>query len=64
MILFCCEMVEWVYKGMFNKHWKKEDFVRTVCYRAAAASKILPNAPSSITAKAAHLGNVPWNEHW
>ena len=64
MVLFCCEAVEWVHNGMFGKTWEKEHYIRTSCYRAAAASCMVPEAPSSVNANAILLGKVPWEEHW
>jgi len=64
MVLFCSEMSGWVYTKMFDKPWKQADYVRTSCFRAPSASCVIPNAPSSINAKAVHVQDVPWEEHW
>ena len=63
-MLFCAEAVDWVTSGMFGKPWKKAEYVRTDCFRAAAASCAVPSAPSSVNAKAVLLGGVPWEEQW
>ena len=64
MVLFCAEAVEWVTSGMFGKPWKKAEYLRTDCFRAAAASCAVPSAPSRVNAKAVLLGGVPWEEQW
>ena len=64
MVLFCAEAVEWVYSSMFGKPWKKEEYLKTDCFRAAAASCAMPSAPSSVNTKAVLLGGVPWEKQW
>ena len=64
MVLFCAEAVDWVTSGLFGKPWKKAEYVRTDCFRAAAASCAVPSAPSRVNAKAVLLGGVPWEEQW
>lgn len=49
MVLFCAEAVEWVYSGMFGKPWKKVEYLRTDCFRAAAATVQCPARPAPST---------------
>ncbi|KAK9829995.1 hypothetical protein WJX72_009109 [[Myrmecia] bisecta] len=62
LVLFCCEKVDSIYKGMFGKSWQENQYVRTSCFQTAQAKANLPGAPPSINAKAIHLVNVPEEE--
>ena len=63
-MLFCSERVDWVYKGLFGKAWKQDHYIRTSCYRTAAARAVVPESPEYINAKAILLGSVPSSEQW
>ena len=59
LVLFCCEKIEAIHNGLFGKALKQAD-----CTRTAAAARVLPEAETSVNAKANFLSNVPINGQW
>lgn len=62
--MFCSGRAEWIHKELFDKTWKDGEYLRTDCFRTAAAAAAIPHGPAVVNAKAVHLTGVPKEEQW
>lgn len=64
LVLFCCEKVQEIYSGLFNRTWKEADYIRTTYYQTQAARRLLPDSVDWFNAKSTLLDIVPPHEKW
>ncbi len=64
LVLFCCESVDDIHGGLFNRTWKQVQYTRTTTSQTTIAARMLPDAVEAVNAKAVFLSNVPPKEQW